>query len=216
MSDDSTRADTVDLLVRGAEVIATVDDERRELAAGWVACTDGRVVALGTDEPPPAERTLDATGCLVTPGLVNTHHHIYQNLTRAHGPALHGNLFDWLTTLYPIWAGLDAESVHLSTWIGLGELALGGCTTTMDHHYVHPRGGGDLIGAQVAAARELGVRFHATRGSMSLSEKDGGLPPDEVVQTDDEILADSERLVRTFHDPSPTAMVQVALAPCSP
>ncbi|MEO1065094.1 MAG: 8-oxoguanine deaminase [Actinomycetota bacterium] len=216
MSSGAVTDGPIDLVVAGAELVATVDPDRRELPGGWVAVDDGVVVALGDGPPPEARRTLDATGCLVTPGLVNTHHHIYQNLTRAHGPALHGNLFDWLTTLYPIWAGLDEESVHLSTWIGLAELALGGCTTTMDHHYVHPRDGGDLIAAQIAAARDVGLRFHATRGSMSLSRKDGGLPPDEVVQDDDEILADSERLVGAFHDPGPTAMVQVALAPCSP
>ncbi|MEM9712972.1 MAG: 8-oxoguanine deaminase [Actinomycetota bacterium] len=216
MNSGAAAGGLVDLTVIGADLVATMDDDRRELPGAWIAITDGTISGIGTGEAPPARSTVDATGCLVTPGLVNTHHHIYQNLTRAHRPALDGNLFDWLTTLYPIWAGLDEEAVHLSTWIGLAELALGGCTTTMDHHYVHPTGGGDLIAAQVGAARDVGVRFHATRGSMSLSSKDGGLPPDEVVQTDDEILADSERLVGRFHDRSPTAMVQVALAPCSP
>jgi cytosine/adenosine deaminase-related metal-dependent hydrolase len=152
----------------------------------------------------------------VTPGLVNTHHHIYQNLTRAYRPATSSNLFGWLTTLYPIWAGLDEEAAYLSAWVGLAELALGGCTTSMDHLYVHPAGGGDLIAAEIRAATELGVRFHATRGSMSRSQKDGGLPPDSVVQDDDTILAESERLVATHHQRGPQAMVQVALAPCSP
>jgi cytosine/adenosine deaminase-related metal-dependent hydrolase len=207
-----------DLLVTGAELVATVDDDRREIAGGWVAITGGVVTALGgpADPLPEATRTLDATGGLVTPGLVNTHHHLYQNLTRAYGPALRGSLFDWLTTLYPLWTRLDEEAAHVSAYVGLTELALGGCTTSTDHLYVHPRGGGDLISAEIAAARDLGVRFHPTRGSMSLSQKDGGLPPDEVVQDDDEILADSQRLVGLHHDPSPTAMVQVALAPCSP
>jgi cytosine/adenosine deaminase-related metal-dependent hydrolase len=210
--------ETADLLVTGAELVATVDDERRELAGGWVAVTGGVVSALGgpADPPPAAARTLDATGCLVTPGLVNTHHHLYQNLTRAYAPALRGSLFDWLTTLYPLWTRLDEEAAHVSAYVGLVELALGGCTTSTDHLYVFPRGAGDLISAEVAAARELGMRFHPTRGSMSLSVKDGGLPPDEVVQDEDEILADSERLVGLHHDPAPTAMVQVALAPCSP
>lgn len=208
----------VDLLVEGALLVATMDGERRELAGGWVACTDGFVAAVGDvgDPAPPARRVLRADGCLVTPGLVNTHHHLYQNLTRAHGPAVNGSLFEWLTTLYPLWARLDEEAAYLSAWVGLAELALGGCTTTTDHLYVHPAGGGDLISAEIAAAVELGFRFHPTRGSMSLSHKDGGLPPDEVVQDDDEILADSERLVHLHHDPAPGAMVRIALAPCSP
>jgi cytosine/adenosine deaminase-related metal-dependent hydrolase len=146
---------------------------------------------------------LRADGCLVTPGLVNTHHHMYQNLTRSFRPVVNGTLFEWLTGLYPRWARLDEEAAHLSAWVGLAELALGGCTTTTDHLYVHPRGGGDLISAEIEAAVELGMRFHPTRGSMSLSQKDGGLPPDSVVQDDDEILADSERLVARHHDPAP-------------
>jgi cytosine/adenosine deaminase-related metal-dependent hydrolase len=207
-----------DLLVRGAELVATVDDARREVPGGWVAVTDGVVSGIGGpgDPPPDAATTLDASGCLVTPGLVNTHHHLYQNLTRAFAPALTGGLFDWLRTLYPRWAGLDEEAAHVSAYVGLTELALGGCTTSTDHLYVFPRGAGDLVSAEVAAARELGVRFSPTRGSMSLSEKDGGLPPDAVVQDDDEILADSERLVAAHHDRSATALVRVALAPCSP
>jgi cytosine/adenosine deaminase-related metal-dependent hydrolase len=159
---------------------------------------------------------MSARGCLVTPGLINTHHHIYQNLTRSYRPAVNGTLFEWLTTLYPRWARLDEEASYVSAWVGLAELALGGCTTSTDHLYVHPRGAGDLITAEITAARELGMRFHPTRGSMSLSEKDGGLPPDSVVQTDDEILADSERLVAQHHDASWGAMVRIALAPCSP
>jgi cytosine/adenosine deaminase-related metal-dependent hydrolase len=207
----------VDLLVAGAELVATCDAERREIRGGWVAITDGAVVGVGgPGTEPQATRTIRADGCLVTPGLVNTHHHIYQNLTRAMPPATRGTLFEWLTTLYPIWANLDEEAAYLSAWIGFAELALGGCTTSMDHLYVHPRGGGDLITAEITAAKEFGFRFHATRGSMSRSKKDGGLPPDEVVQDDDEILADSERLVALHHDRSPLAMVQVALAPCSP
>jgi cytosine/adenosine deaminase-related metal-dependent hydrolase len=210
--------DACDLLVTGAALVATVDDARREIDGGWVAVDDGLVVALGgaADPVPEARRTLRADGCLVTPGLINTHHHIYQNLTRSFRPAVNGTLFEWLTILYPRWSRLDEEASYVSAWIGLAELALGGCTTTTDHLYVHPRGAGDLITAEITAARELGVRFHPTRGSMSLSEKDGGLPPDSVVQDDDEILADSERLVALHHDRSWGAMVRVALAPCSP
>jgi cytosine/adenosine deaminase-related metal-dependent hydrolase len=207
-----------DLLVTGAKLVATCDNGRRELAGGWVAIRDGLVSGTGTaaDPPPPARETLDASGCLVTPGLVNTHHHMYQNLTRAYAPVTGGTLFEWLTGLYPLWAGLDEEAAYLSAWVGLAELALGGCTTTTDHLYVAPRGGGDLWSAEIAAAREVGLRFHPTRGSMTLSAKDGGLPPDSVVQDDDEVLADSERLVKAHHDASHGAMVRVALAPCSP
>jgi cytosine/adenosine deaminase-related metal-dependent hydrolase len=209
---------TADLLVHDAELIATVDDDRHEIPGGWVAVTDGVVSGVGgaADPQPPATRRVDARGCLVTPGLVNTHHHLYQNLTRAYAPALTGGLFDWLVTLYPLWARLDEEAAHVSAYVGLTELALSGCTTSSDHLYVHPRGTGDLISAEVAAARELGVRFTATRGSMSLSVKDGGLPPDSVVQDDDEILTDSQRLVAAHHDRSPTALTRIALAPCSP
>jgi cytosine/adenosine deaminase-related metal-dependent hydrolase len=207
-----------DLLVTGAKLVATCDADGRELPGGWVAVTDGLISGVGSAADPPASAavTLDASGCLVTPGLVNTHHHIYQNLTRSYAPAISGSLFSWLTVLYPLWAGLDEESAYLSAWVGLAELALGGCTTTMDHLYVAPKGGGDLWTAEIAAARELGMRFHCTRGSMTLSQKDGGLPPDSVVQDDDEVLADSERLVRKHHDPAWGAMVRVALAPCSP
>ena len=208
----------VDLVVVGADLVVTMDDDRRELAGGWIACKDGFVTAVGAaDEPPPAAtRTLRADGCLVTPGLVNTHHHIYQNLTRAYRPATAASLFDWLTTLYPRWALLDEEASYLSAWVGLAELALGGCTTSTDHLYVHPEGGGDLLSAEILAARELGMRFHPTRGSMSRSQKDGGLPPDSVVQDDDTILAASEEAVAKHHDPAPGAMVRIALAPCSP
>jgi cytosine/adenosine deaminase-related metal-dependent hydrolase len=207
-----------DLLITDAELVATVDDGRQEIRDGWVAVTDGAISALGGpgDPRPDAVRTIDARGCLVTPGLVNTHHHLYQNLTRAFAPALTGGLFDWLVTLYPLWARLDEEAAYVSAYVGLTELALGGCTTSTDHLYVHPRGAGDLIAAEIAAARDLGMRFHPTRGSMSLSVKDGGLPPDSVVQDDEEILAESERLVAAHHDRSPLAMTRIALAPCSP
>jgi cytosine/adenosine deaminase-related metal-dependent hydrolase len=210
--------ETADLLITGSELVATLDPEDREIPGGWVALRAGLVAAVGgpADEAPPATTVLRADGCLVTPGLINTHHHIYQNLTRAYRPAVNGTLFTWLTTLYPLWAELDEEAAYLSAWVGLAELALGGCTTSTDHLYVHPRHAGDLISAEISAARELGFRFHPTRGSMSLSEKDGGLPPDSVVQDDDEILADSQRLVDAHHDRSWGAMVRVALAPCSP
>ena len=207
-----------DLVVRGARLVATLDANRRELAGGWVAITDGLVEAVGssTDPVPAADRVIAATDCLVTPGLVNTHHHIYQNLTRAYPPMTDKPLFGWLQSLYPLWSAIDEEAVHASAFVGLAELALGGCTTSTDHLYLHPRGAGDLLSAEIAAARELGMRFHPTRGSMSLSEKDGGLPPDSVVQDDDEILAASEEAVAHHHDRSHGAMVRIALAPCSP
>jgi cytosine/adenosine deaminase-related metal-dependent hydrolase len=209
---------TADLLVTNATLVATMDEERRELAGGWVAITDGLVSALGSslEEPPAATRTLDASGCLVTPGLVNTHHHIFQNLTRSYRPVVNGSLFTWLRGLYPIWANLDEEAVYLAAWIGCAELLLGGCTTTTDHLYVHPRSGGDLLTAEIVGAAEVGMRFHPTRGSMSLSVKDGGLPPDSVVQDDDTILAASEEAVLRHHDPAWGAMTRIALAPCAP
>ena len=206
-----------ELVVKNARLLVTMDDRRREIAGGWISVTGGRVQAMGeAGSEPEAVRVIDASGCLVTPGLINTHHHIYQNLTRSFPPATQHNLFGWLSTLYPIWANIDEEASYLAAWIGSAELALGGCTTTMDHMYVHPTGAGDLITAEITAAKELGMRFHATRGSMSRSKKDGGLPPDEVVQDNDTILAESERLVGAHHDPTSHAMVQVALAPCSP
>jgi cytosine/adenosine deaminase-related metal-dependent hydrolase len=207
-----------DLLVRNARLLVTMDRERRELAGGWVAVTGGFVEAVGasTDPEPPADRVIDATDCLVVPGLINTHHHIYQNLTRAYPPMTHAPLFGWLQSLYPLWEAIDEEAVYASAYVGLAELALSGCTTSTDHLYLHPRHGGDLLSAEIAAARELGIRFHPTRGSMSLSVKDGGLPPDSVVQTDDEILAASAEAVTRHHDRSHGAMVRIALAPCSP
>ena len=193
-----------------------MDNSRREIRDGWVAITNGFVSAIGNGAPPPAKQVVDASDCLVTPGLVNTHHHLYQNLTRAFPPMTNAPLFGWLQTLYPLWRTLDEESAHVSAWIGLVELALSGCTTSTDHLYVHPAGAGDLLSAEIAAAVDLGMRFHPTRGSMSLSIKDGGLPPDDVVQDHDVILDESARTVAKHHDRSHGAMVRVALAPCSP
>lgn len=186
-----------------------------EIDGGWIALEDGRVHSVGTaaEEAPEAETVLDAGGRVVTPGLVNTHHHMYQNLTRAYAPAINGTLFQWLTELYPKWAALDEESTYLSTYVACAELLLGGCTTSSDHMYVHPRP--KLIDAQISATSEIGFRFMANRGSMTRSVEDGGLPPKEVVQDEDTILEDSERLIGTYHDPAPGAMTRVALAPCS-
>ena len=176
----------------------------------------GLVAAVGDGTPPRSTDTLDATDCLVTPGLVNTHHHLFQNLTRAFPPMTDKPLFGWLQSLYPRWRALDTEAAYVSAWVGLAELALSGCTTSTDHLYLHPRGAGDLLAAEIDAAHDLGVRFHPTRGSMSLSEKDGGLPPDDVVADDDEILAACEEAVHRHHDRSFGAMTRVAIAPCSP
>lgn len=208
-----------DLLIHNAALVATVDADRRELAGGWVAVTNGLVSGVGssTDPEPAATRVIDADGCLVTPGLVNTHHHLYQNLTRAYTPMTSAPLFGWLQALYPLWtAAIDEESEFLAAWVGLAELALSGCTTSSDHHYLHPPRAGDLLGAEIAAAVDLGMRFHPTYGSMSLSVKDGGLPPDDAVRDEDDILAESERHVARHHDSNHGSMVQIALAPCSP
>ena len=212
-------AEPVDLLIEDAWLVATMDDQRRELAGGWVAIDDGFVVAVGSpnDPTPSSLQRVDASGCLVTPGLGNTHHHLFQNLTRAYRPMTSAPLFGWLQSLYPLWTGsIDEESMFLSAWVGLAELALSGCTTTSDHHYLHPARAGDLLSAEIQAAVELSMRFHPTYGSMSLSVKDGGLPPDDAVRDEDDILAESERHVSRWHDPSFGAMVRVALAPCSP
>ena len=205
-----------DLVIVGGRLVATMDDDRRELEGGWVAIAAGVVTGVGTGPPPVAANALDATDCLVTPGLVNTHHHLFQNLTRGYPPMTDKPLFGWLQSLYPLWSALDTEGAYLSAWVGLAELALSGCTTSTDHLYLHPRGAGDLLAAEIDAAVELGIRFHPTRGSMSLSEKDGGLPPDDVVDDDDSILAACEEAVARHHDRAPGAMVRIALAPCSP
>ncbi|GAA4928087.1 8-oxoguanine deaminase [Actinoplanes utahensis] len=205
------------ILIENA-AIATVDGGGREFTDGHVLVgDDGRIAAVGAGRfsgDTGHSRRIDGSGCLVTPGLVNTHHHLYQWATR--GLALDETLFGWLTTLYPIWGRLDAEIVGAAAGAGLGWLALSGCTLSMDHHYVFPRDGGDVLEAEIEAARRLGLRFHPTRGSMDLSRKDGGLPPDNVVEETDEALAATEAAIDRWHDPSPDAMLQIAVAPCSP
>ena len=194
--------------------VVTMDDAGTEIPDGWLLVEDGLVVAVGGAAPPAAESRVDLGGSLVTPGLVNTHHHLYQTLTRAH--ATEADLFSWLRALYPIWARIDAEAEYAAARTGLAELALSGCTTVFDHHYVFPRGCPGLIEAEVQAAQELGLRLVASRGSMDLGESDGGLPPDELVEDLDAVLADTERLVAELHQPEPGARVQIAVAPCSP
>jgi cytosine/adenosine deaminase-related metal-dependent hydrolase len=189
--------------------ICTMDDAGTELPDGWVLVRDGLVEAVGVGAPPQADERVDLRGAVVTPGLVNTHHHLYQTLTRAR--AQEATLFEWLRELYPVWKRIDAEAEYTAARTGLAELALSGCTTVFDHHYVFPRGREGLIEAEVQAARELGVRIVASRGSMNLGESDGGLPPDELVEDIDHVLAETERLAALQDD-----RVGIAVAPCSP
>lgn len=205
-------------LIKNALVLATMSPDDPPWSNGYVWIENGTIAEVGTGEPRPfaADRSIDASDKVVLPGLINTHHHLYQTLTRAYPRALDCELFEWLVSLYPVWAKIDEEAVRLSALVGMAELLLSGCTTTTDHLYLFPRGQNRLIDAEIQAAREIGIRFHPTRGSMSLSEKDGGLPPDSVVQTPEEILRDSQRVISAYHDPRPGAMVRIALAPCSP
>ncbi|MER7015225.1 8-oxoguanine deaminase [Saccharopolyspora sp. NPDC000359] len=197
--------------------VVTVDDSGTEFVEGHVVVEADRIVSVGPGSAPPQEgavRRVDASGCLVTPGLVNTHHHLYQWATR--GYAADATLFGWLTELYPVWAGIDEEITHAAASAGLARMALSGCTTAADHHYVFPRGGGDVFGAVVSAAQRVGVRLHAVRGSMDRGRSHGGLPPDSVVEDRDAALAGTQDAIDRFHDPSPGARVRVAVGPCSP
>ena len=196
--------------------LVTMDADRTEHAVGHVVIEGARISSVGAG-PAPRDREatyVDGRGCLATPGLVNTHHHLYQWLTR--GFAVDHTLFEWLTTLYPVWACLDEDTVRTGATGALAQLARTGCTTTMDHHYVFPDGVPNLLEAEIDAAREIGIRFLGTRGSMDLSVKDGGLPPDSVVQDIDSIIAHSEEVVGRYHDPAPGSMLQIGIAPCSP
>jgi len=206
------------LLIQNASAVAVLTDEAPYIANGYVRVENGWITEVGAGSPTnsEADTIIDATDMLVMPGMVNTHHHLYQTLTRAVPDVMDSGLFDWLKKLYPRWAGLDDEAIYLSTQLGMVELMLSGCTTTTDHHYVFPKRALQGIDVQIEAARNTGMRFHPTRGSMSLSVKDGGLPPDAVVQDEDASLADSERLIKAYHQPEPDGMVKIALAPCSP
>lgn len=194
--------------------VVTLDDARSEHSGGWLLVEDGFVRDVGAGPEPESDERIDLGGKVVTPGLVNTHHHLYQTLTRAR--AQEADLFTWLRELYPVWARVDAEAEYAAARTGLAELALSGCTTVFDHHYVFPRGRTGLVEAEVQAARELGVRIVASRGSMDLGESDGGLPPDELVEDLDAVLADTERLAGELHEHGAGARVQLAVAPCSP
>jgi len=203
-------------LLKNAALLITMDEGRRRIEQGGLLVRDNVIEMVGpsSELPQEADRVIDASGMVVLPGLVNTHHHLYQTLTRALPAVQDVELFDWLVALYPIWAELTAEAVYVSAQIGLAELMLSGCTTASDHLYIYPN---DVtLDAEILAAQELGIRFHPCRGSMSLGKSKGGLPPDRVVQTEEEIMANCQRVVDTYHDPTPYSMCRIVIAPCSP
>lgn len=204
------------LLIDSCEVVVTMDDAGTEVRGGSILFDGGVVAWVGSGPPPGAapSTVIDGRGTVAVPGLVNTHHHLYQVMTRVR--AQEEGLFGWLTELYPIWAALDAEWAGAAASVGLAELALSGCSTTTDHHYLFPAGAVGLLEATIEAAREIGIRFHPCRGSMDLGRSAGGLPPDSVVQDPDTILDDTQEAVRTFHDPRPGSMLRIAVGPCSP
>ncbi len=204
-------------VIRHADVLVTMDAARREIPDGGMVISDGVIEAVGPTNDLPTVvdvKTIDLSGYVVFPGLVNTHHHLYQTLTRVVPAAQDAGLFQWLQTLYPIWARMTPDAVYISALTGMAELLLSGCTATSDHLYLFPNG--STLEDEIRAAKEIGIRFHASRGSMSLGESKGGLPPDSVVETEDAILKDSQRLIQSFHDPKPGAMIRIVVAPCSP
>ena len=204
------------LLIKNIHTLVTMDDVRREIKDGGLYIQDGFIQQVGktADLPADADEIVDLTNHIVLPGLVNTHHHFYQTLTRVVPAAQDANLFNWLKTLYPVWARMSPEDIFLSTKTALAELALSGCTTASDHLYLFPNG--SSLDDEISAAQEMGMRLHASRGSMSLGQSKGGLPPDSVVDEEDFILKDSQRLIERYHDPSAGSMLQIVLAPCSP
>jgi cytosine/adenosine deaminase-related metal-dependent hydrolase len=208
--------DMTTLLVRHVHLLVTMDDQRREIPDGGLFIRQGFIEQVGktAELPSEADEILDLTDHLLLPGLVNTHHHFYQTLTRVVPAAQNANLFHWLKTLYPIWARMTPEHIRVSTQTALAELALSGCTTASDHLYIFPNG--SRLDDEIQAAQEVGLRLHASRGSMSLGESQGGLPPDSVVEDEAVILRESQRLIEQYHDPAPGAFVQIVLAPCSP
>jgi len=206
-------------LIYNTRMVVPMDDGRSRIPNGYVLVKDHQIERVGAGPAPTdvkIEHFVDARGKIALPGLVNTHHHLPQTLTRNVPRVQEAPLFRWLVELYEVWRGLDAAAVEAAAQVGLGELLLTGCTTTTDHLYLFPRGQDRLIDAEIAAARALGIRFHPARGSMSRGKSQGGLPPDDVVQDERDILEDSRRLIRDYHDPRPGAMIRIALAPCSP
>jgi 8-oxoguanine deaminase len=203
------------LLLKNADVVVTMDDARREIASGFVLVEGNRIAAVGGPEScPRIANSVDLSGHVLLPGLINTHHHMYQSLTRAVPSAQDVDLFQWLKALYPIWARLTPEMVHVSTQTAMAELMLSGCTTSSDHLYIYPNG--SRLDDSIVAASEIGMRFHAARGAMSVGESAGGLPPDSVVEKEPTILEDMQRVVGTFHNPDECSMCRIVLAPCSP
>ena len=204
------------LLLKNADALVTMDAQRREIPGGGVFVRDGVIEAVGpsAELPQTADTVVSLAGCVALPGLVNTHHHMYQSLTRAIPGAQDAELFAWLRRLYPIWAGLTPEMIRVSTLTAMAELILSGCTTTSDHLYIYPNG--TRLDDSIEAAAEIGMRFHAARGSMSVGESQGGLPPDRLVENEDAILEDTQRLIETWHDPRRHAMRRIVVAPCSP
>ncbi|MBI5878823.1 MAG: 8-oxoguanine deaminase [Chloroflexi bacterium] len=203
-------------LIRHAHLVATFDDRRREIRDGAILVRGHLIEQVGatSELPSGADETIDARDHVIIPGLINCHHHLYQTLTRAVPGAQDGTLFQWLVTLYPIWANLTAQAIYISALTGLSELLLSGCTTVADHLYIYPNGA--RIDDEIRAAQEIGVRFHPTRGSMSLGESQGGLPPDRVTENEEAILRDTRRAIEAYHDPAPYSMCRVGVAPCSP
>jgi len=204
------------LLVKHADLLVTIFKPQISIPDGGLFVRDNVIEQVGptADLPAEADRVINARGMIVLPGLINTHHHLYQTLTRAVPAAQDATLFRWLKTLYPIWAGLTSEAIYTSALVGLAELVLSGCTTASDHLYIYPND--CRIDDEIRAAQELGIRFHPCRGSMSLGESKGGLPPDSVVEDEDFILKDTQRAIETYHDPEPYAMLRIVVAPCSP
>jgi 8-oxoguanine deaminase len=204
------------MLVKNADLLVTMDDQRRRIPGGGLYIEGNVIQQVGAscELPPIADRVIDAEGMVILPGLVNTHHHLYQSLTRALPSAQDVELFDWLRTLYTVWAGLTAEAVYVSALTALSELILSGCTTVADHLYLYPND--SRIDDEIRAARELGIRFHPSRGSMSLGKSKGGLPPDSVVEDESAILADCMRVIEQYHDPARYSMCRIVIAPCSP
>jgi 8-oxoguanine deaminase len=204
------------LLARNADMVVTMDADRREIRNGGLYIEENRIVAVGPSDtlPATADEVIDLAGHIVIPGLVNTHHHMFQCLTRVVPPAQNGELFDWLTALFPIWAGLTPEMIEVSTKTAMAELILSGCTTTMDHLYLYPNGA--RLDDEIAAASEIGMRFHASRGAMSVGVSKGGLPPDSLVEDEAAVLRDTRRLIETYDDKSRYSMLRIVVAPCSP
>ncbi len=204
------------LLLKDADVLVTMDAERREIPGGGVFIRDGVIEAVAptAELPAIADKVVSLAGCVALPGLINTHHHMYQSLTRAIPGAQDAELFAWLRTLYPIWAGITPEMIRVSTLTAMAELILSGCTTSSDHLYLYPNGA--RLDDSIEAAATIGMRFHAARGSMSVGESQGGLPPDRLVEDEETILKDTQRLIETWHDPARHAMQRIVVAPCSP